>query len=107
MKEVRPVFTPEEYQKLSVEANQLHISLKQLVHNRAVGTNPVDTPLTSAQILAAEISKNRAVLNRIILHETTADPRLYEDDMIRMEMAMTELEGIVTAFIAEVLKKVN
>ena len=107
MKEVRPVFTPEEYLKLCAEANQLHIPLKQLVHDRAIGTDPADTPLTSAQILANEISKNRAVLNRIIQRESSADPRLYEDDMIRMEMAMTELEGIVSAFISELLKKVN
>lgn len=107
MKDIRPEFTPEEYHRLSFEAGMLNISLKQLVHDRAVGTAPTDNPLTAAQILAKEISKNREVLNQIIKRETTAEIRLYEDDVIRLEMAMTELEGIVTAFIAEVLKKVS
>lgn len=107
MKEVRPVFTLEEYQQLYAKANQLSIPLKQLVHDRAVGANPADKPLSSAQMLANEISKTRDVLNRIIQREITADPRLYEDDMIRMEMAMTELEGIVTTFISEVLRRVH
>lgn len=107
MKEVRPVFTPEEYQKLHTEARQLNIPLKQLVHDRAVGIYPAENPLSSARILANEISKCRAVLNQIIRRETTASPRLYEDDVIRLEMAMTELEGIVTAFISEVLRKVR
>ena len=107
MKEVRPVFTLEEYQQLCTEADFLSISLKQLVHDRAIGANVADNPLTSAQILANEISKNRDVLNRIIQRETTAELRLYEDDIIRIEMAMTELESIVTSFIAEVLRRVH
>ena len=107
MKDVRPVFTPEEYLRLCSEADRLNISIKQLVHDRAIGANPADSPLTAAQILSTEISKNREVLNQIIKRETTADIRLYEDDVIRMEIAMAELEGLVTAFISEVLGKVG
>lgn len=107
MKDVRPEFTPEEYHRLSLEANRLGISLKQLVHDRAVRKSPGDSPLTAAQVLAREISQNREVLNQIIRRETAAEIRLYEDDVIRLEMAMTELEGIVTAFISEVLRKVG
>lgn len=107
MKDIRPEFTAEEYHRLRFEADRLNISLKQLVHDRAVGAAPTDNPLTAAQILADEISKNREVLNQIIKRETTAEIRLYEDDIIRMDMSMTELEGIVSAFITEILKKVN
>ena len=107
MKDIRPIFTDEEFQNLRFEAAQLGISLKKLVHDRAVNKAPDDNPLMTAQILAGEIAKNREVLNQIIKREITADIRLYEDDVIRIEMAMTELEGIVAAFITEILKKVS
>lgn len=107
MKDVRPEFTPEEFHRLRFEADRLNISLKQLVHDRAVMVSPADNPLSAAQILAKEIAQNREVLNQIIKRETTAETRLYEDDLIRLEIAMTELEGIVTAFVSEVLRKVG
>lgn len=107
MKDVRPEFSPEEYNRLRFEADRLGISLKQLVHDRAVKAAPADNPLTAVQVLASEISKNREILNQIIKRETTAETKLYEDDIIRLEMAMTDLESIVTTFIAEILKKVN
>lgn len=107
MKDIRPQFTPEEYSYLRAEADRLNISLKQLVHDRAVGKATTDNPLTAAQVLSDETSGIREDLNQIIRRETTADIRLYEDDVIRMEMAMTQLEGIVAAFIAEVLRKVH
>lgn len=107
MKEIRPSFTLEEYQHLCFEADQIGIPLKQLVHDRATGIDPTSNPLISTQILANEISKNREILNQIMKREMTAETRLYEDDVIRLELAMTELEGIVSAFITEILRKVD
>lgn len=107
MKEIRTEFTVEEYDRLQAEANRLHIPLKQLIHDRAVGTDPSRDPLAATQVLAEEISKNRDVLNQIIQRETTAEIRLYEDDVIRLELAMTELESIVASFIGKVLKEVG
>ena len=107
MKDIRPIFTDEEFSGLRAEADQLGVSLKQLVHDRAVNKSPDDNPLMTAQTLAGEIAKNREVLNQIIKREITADIRLYEDDVIRIETAMSELENIVAAFISEILKKVS
>ena len=107
MKEIRTAFTTEEYHRLKFESDRHNISLKQLVHDRAVKVSRGDNPLTAAQILAQEITKNREALNQIIKRETAAETRLYEDDIIRLEISMTELEGIVSAFIAEILRKVN
>lgn len=107
MRDVRPEFTPKEYHRLQIEADRLCVSVKQLVHDRAVGISTADTPLNSAKILTDEITKTREVLNEIIKREMTADVRLYEDDIIRLEMSMTELEGIVTACVAKVLKEMK
>jgi hypothetical protein len=107
MKDIRPQFTEEEYSQLLLEADRLEVSLKQLVRDRALGIVTEDTPLTAAKILSDEISKVRDVMNRIIRRETTAEIRLFEDDIIRLEMAMKELEGIVAAFISEMIKKVR
>lgn len=105
MKDIRPQFTEEEYHTLRSEADRLGISLKQLVHNRALGIASENTPLCSAKLLCAEMAAHRKVLNQIILRETEADERLLEDDIIRLEMSMTELEGIVTGFTTEVLRQ--
>ena len=107
MKDIRPQFTEEEYNQLCSEADQLGVSLKQLVRDRALGITTEDTPLTAAKILSDEISKVRNVMNQIIRRETTAEIRLFEDDIIRLELAMKELEGIVAAFISEMIKKVK
>ena len=105
MKDVRPQFDEEEYNQLRMEADRLGVSLKQLVRDRALGIVIEDTPLTAAKILSDEISKVREVMNQIIRRETTAEIRLFEDDIIRLEMAMKEQEGIVAAFISEMMKE--
>lgn len=104
MKEIRSEFTFEEYEKLKEEAGRLGISVKQLVHDRAVGTVPEDAPLTAAQILSNEMSVVREDLNEIIRRETGAKDRLYEDDMIRLELTMARVETATGDFIARVLK---
>ena len=102
MKEIRPKFTNEEYEQLKNEANQCRISVQKLVHDRAVNVDPVDAPLHGAQILSDGISSIRADLNRIIRRETSAGIRLYEDDMIQLEMSMADLEQIVSKYLAQV-----
>lgn len=107
MKSIRPEFTEKEYEILCAEAERLNVSLKRLAHDRTLKVDPNDNPLYLAQILADEMAKNREVLNRIIKRETTAEIRLYEDDVIHMEMKMAELESIVSACISEILRKVG
>ena len=105
MKDVRPQFTDDEYARLREEADRMGVSLKQLVHDRALGIATEDTPLCSVKLLCGEMAKYREVLNQIIRRETEADIRLYEDDIIRIEMSMCELEGIVTAFVRAQLRE--
>ena len=107
MKDVRPQFTEEEYFALRAEADLLGISLKRLVRDRALGIATEDTPLCSARVLCAEMTACREVLNQIIQRETEADVRLYEDDIIRIEMTMCELEGIVTTFVGKMIRQVK
>lgn len=105
MKDVRPEFSPDEYERLEIDARRLSVSVKQLVHDRAVGISE-NNPLNVAKTLSDEITKYREVLNKIIRLETSADVRLFEDDVIRMEMSMANLEAMVSAFISETLRKV-
>lgn len=107
MKDVRPEFTPEEYARLQSDADRLCVSVKQLVHDRAVGINTENSPLNSAKILSDEISKFRASLNEIIKRETSADIRLYEDDIIRLEATMENVEAMVAAYITQAIKAVK
>ena len=105
MKDIRPQFTEEEYSQLRTEADRLCVSLKQLVRDRALGIVTEDTPLCSTRLLCEEVAKYRKVLNQIILRETEVDIRLYEDDIIRMEMSLSGLEDIVTEFVKAKLKE--
>ena len=105
MKDIRPQFTEEEYSRLRTEADRLCVSLKQLVRDRALGIVTEDTPLCSTRLLCEEVAKYRKVLNQIILRETEVDIRLYEDDIIRMEMSLSGLEDIVTEFVKAKLKE--
>ena len=104
MKDIRPEFTPEEYDRLKEEADRLGVPLKKLVHDRAVQTDAGGKPLTAAQILSMEMSQVRDVLNQIIRRESSVEIRLYEDDVIRLELTMARLEGITVDFISQVLK---
>lgn len=107
MKDVRPQFTEEEYRQLRLEADRLGVSLKQLVRDRALGIVTEDTPLAAAKILSEEISTIREVLNRIIQRETTAEIRLWQDDIIRLEKAMEDVEESVATFMGEMMKVRN
>lgn len=98
MKNVRPEFTEEEYTKIKQEADALGVSLKQFVRDRALGIVTEDTPLCSTKLLCDEMAKCREVLNQIIRKEIESGIGLYEDDIIRTEMTMAELEERVTAF---------
>ena len=104
MKDIRPEFTPEEYDRLKAEADRLSVPLKKLVHDRAVQTDAGVKPLTAAQILSMEMSQVRELLNQIIRRESSVEIGLYEDDVIRMELTMARLEEITADFISQVLK---
>lgn len=104
MKDIRPEFTPEEYERLKKEADRLGVPLKKLVRDRAVQADTGGKPLTAAQILSMEMSQVRELLNQIIRRECTAEIRLYEDDVIRLELTLARLEEITADFISQVLK---
>ena len=105
MKEVRPQFSDEEYESLKVEANNQHVSLRQLVHDRAINPDSGSSPLHDAQVLSDGMSQIRDCMNRIIRRETNAELRLYEDDVIQLEQRMTDLERLVSDHIFKVVKK--
>lgn len=98
MKNIRPEFTEEEHAKLKKESDALGVSLKQLVHDRALGIVTEDSPLCSTQMLCDEMEKCREVLNQIIQREVESGIGLYEDNIIRLEMSTAELERVVIEF---------
>ena len=104
MKDIRPEFTPEEYDRLKAEAVRLGVPLKKRGHDRAVQADTGVKPLTGAQILSMEMSQVRDVLNQIIRRESTVEIRLYEDDVIRLELTLARLEEITADFISQILK---
>lgn len=104
MKDIRPEFTPEEYERLKEEADRLGVPLKKLVHDRAMQADTGGKPLTAAQMLSIEMSQVRELLNQIIRRESSVEIRLYEDDVIRLELTMARLEEITADFISQVLK---
>lgn len=104
MKDIRPEFTPEEYDRLKEEADRLGVPLKKLVHDRAVQAETGGKPLTAAQMLSMEMSQVRELLNQIIRRESTVEIGLYEDDVIRLELTMARLEEITADFISQILK---
>lgn len=107
MKTIRPYFLDCEVAQLEEEAGRIGISVKDLVHDRAMKMVPEDAPLSSAKILADEISECRAVFNEIARREMGVKTRLYEDDIIRMEMALNNIEAMVAAYITQVLAEVK
>ena len=104
MKDIRPDFTAEEYERLKEEADRLGVPLKKLVHDRAMQADTGGKPLTAAQMLSIEMSQVRELLNQIIRRESSVEIRLYEDDVIRLELTMARLEEITADFISQVLK---
>ena len=106
MKEIRIKFTQKEYDWLEWDAGQLGVSAQQLTHDRAMGVFGDDWRLAAVQILAKEMAQVREALNQRIRRETEAEIRLYEDNMIRMELEVERLEGIVAKYVSEVLKGV-
>ena len=104
MKDIRPEFTPEEYDRLKEEADRLGVPLKKLVHDRAVQAETGGKPLTAAQMLSMEMSQVRELLNQIIRRESSVEIRLHEDDVIRLELTMARLEEITADFISQILK---
>ena len=104
MKDIRPEFTPEEYERLKEEADRLGVPLKKLVHDRAMQADTGGKPLTAAQMLSMEMSQVRELLNQIIRRESSVEIGLYEDDVIRLELTMARLEEITADFISQALK---
>ena len=105
MKEIRIIFTPEEYNRLDDEAVSLGVTVKKLIHTRAVGIGLEGSSIYAARELSNEISQYRESLNRIIKRETTAEIRLYEDDIIMMEQIMVHIEEMVALYIAHAIKE--
>ena len=105
MKDVRPQFKDEDFLLLQEEARRLGVSLKQLVHDRALCIDTENTTINAARLLANEMSLIREVINQIIQRETHAEKHLYEDDVIRLELALAKLETVVTNFISTVLRR--
>ena len=107
MKDFRLRFADEEYGELKSDADRLQISVRQLVHDRAIKGDSPDPPLHGVQILTNEVAQARESMNQIIRRETNAELRLYEDDVIRMERVMTNLEENVCVLIKEILRQVK
>ena len=107
MNDVRLRFNDEEYSDLKTDADRLQVSVRQLVHDRAVRGDSPDPPLHGVQILANEVAQVRESMNQIIRRETNAELRLYEDDVIRIERVMTNLEENVCVLIKEILRQVK
>ena len=105
-KKVRIEFTMDEYNWLAWDAGQLGVSMAQLAHDRAMGVFGDDLRLAAVQILSEEMVQVREALNRQIRRETESEIRLYEDNMIRMELEVGRLEGIVEKYISAVLREV-
>lgn len=104
MKEIRSQFSAEEYESLKADATHQHVSLRQLVHDRAMNPDSGSSPLHDAQVLSDEMSQIRNCMNRIIRRETNAEVRLYEDDVIALEQRMTDLERLVSDHIKKGVK---
>ena len=107
MKDVRLRFKDEEYGTLKSDADRLRVSVRQLVHDRAIKGDSSDPPLHGIQILANEVAQARESMNQIIRRETNAELRLYEDDVIQMERVMAGLEDNVCVLIKEILRRVK
>lgn len=107
MKEVRVKFSTEEFERLKERAEYLGLSTKELVHICAMGEAPEDTPLCATQLVCREISEYRQALNRIIQRETQAEIRLFEDDIIALEISLSGLERVVAEFVREQSKAVR
>lgn len=106
MKEIRVKFTKDEYDWLSFDAGQFGASVEELTHDRAIGVFGEDWKLDAVKVLTEEMAKVREALNQRIRWETEAEERLYEDNLIRVELEVGRLEGIVAKYVAKVLKEV-
>ena len=107
MKDVRLRFADEEYGALKSDADRLQISVRQLVHDRAVKGDSSDPPLYSLQVLFSEMAQARECINQVIRRETEAEIRLYEDNVIQIEKAMARLEANVCELIKEILRRLK
>ena len=105
MQEVRPKFSVEEYESLKKDADRLRISIRQLVHDRAVNCNGDYSHLYGIQALSTEMALIRSEINQVIHREMDEEIRLYEDDIIRLEKSMADLEQVVAKHISRVLRK--
>ena len=105
-KKVKIEFTKNEYDWLERDAGQLGVSPELLAHDRAMGVFGDDWRLAAVQILAKEMAQVRGTLNQRIKWETEAEIRLYEDNIIRMELEVGRLEEVVARYVSAVLKGV-
>ena len=107
MKDLRIKVLQEEYEAIQSDAQHLRISVRQLIHDRITGRDVAQASLYGAQALSEEMAQIRYAMNQIIRRETETELRLYEDDVIRLEGIMAELEQTVTRYISGVLKEVR
>ena len=101
MKVVTVKFCSEEFESLQAEADRLQLSVTQLIRTQVLGHG---CALCKALTLSAEMSLIREQINQIIRQEIAESPRLYEDDLIRLEQTMTELEKKVSQYILDILR---
>ena len=106
MKEIRVKFTDKEYDWLKFDAGQFDVSVEEMTYYRAMCYFGDDWKLAAVQVLTAEMAQVREALNQRIRWETEAEERLYEDNLIRVEMEVGRLEGIVAKYVATALKGV-
>lgn len=104
MREIRVHISQQDYDMLKNDADNLGISVRQLVNSRAVGC---DWQLAKAKLLCQEIAKCRELLNQIVRHETQREVGLYEDDIIRLEEMMYDIEKTTAAYVSAVLKEIK
>ena len=102
MREIRIHISQQNYDVLKKEADNLGITVRQLIHSRALGS---DMQLVKVKLLCNEIAQCRGLLNRIVQRETNREEGLYEDDIIRLEEMMSRVERITAVYVRAALKE--
>lgn len=102
MREIRIHISQQNYDAFKNEADNLGISVRQLIHSRAIGD---DMQLVKVKLLCNEIAQCRKLLNQIVQRETHRELGLYEDDIIRMEEIMSRIERTAATYARTALKE--
>ena len=95
-------FTEDELLSLSREAYMQNKTVNHLVHDAALGCKTDLSPVYAAFEVSNALSEIRDALNKIIIRETEADVRLFEDDVIELDWRMNEVEVAVAGYLRSV-----